>query len=124
MASSDCESLIAEILSPDRFLHQDAFILFRCCGHRSVWMTLLCLAANRSSTKLPMFRVFGTRSRTSPGWDFTSITGPEPMRWASFRMSSDETLRITQVCMLPLRPSCHGTSGDVDPQPVYHQSGW
>ena len=25
-------------------------------------MTLLCLAANHSSTKLPMFRVFGTRS--------------------------------------------------------------
>jgi len=25
-------------------------------------VTLLCLAANHSSTKLPMFRVFGTRS--------------------------------------------------------------
>jgi len=26
--------------------------------------------------------------------------------------------------MLPLRPSCHGTSGDVDPQLFYHRSGW
>ena len=28
MTSSDCESLIAENLSPDRFLHQDNFTLF------------------------------------------------------------------------------------------------
>jgi len=95
MASSDCESLIAEILSPDRFLHQDSsHPLFGVVDTTaSGW---LCFAWP-PTTPAPSFpcSACSVPVQGKPWLGFASIAGPEPMRWASFRMSSDETLRIT-----------------------------
>lgn len=56
-----------------------------------------------SCTRPPCSAQAGILPRTFVLQDLYSITRVRLTRWASFRMPSDETLRISLVCMLPLR---------------------
>ena len=87
--------------------------LFWCCGHHSVWAILLAWPPPLQH-QAPMFRVNGLL-QGEPCANLHLSLEPITQRWASFRMSSDETLRITQVCMLPLHQSTGDRSGNVEP---------
>ncbi len=60
------------------------------------WMSTL------SCTRLPCSAKAGILRGAFTPQDLYPVTGIRLTRWASFRMPSDETLRISQVCMLPL----------------------